>query len=81
MVLVKLIFQYFSSAEIFLRLGSGWPFFFEIILFLGKFNHSLFKGVLQDHESLLLVLELGGEVISLSLESSNLTLVHGTTHS
>ena len=80
-VLVKLILENFNLGGVLLDLCSGWPLFLEMLLLLIQFSQSLLVGVLQDHESLLLMFEFSGEVVSLSLESGDLTLVHSSAHS
>ena len=64
-----------------LHLRSGWPIHLKLCLLFLELDHGLLVGVFQDHQSFLLMLELGGEVVGFSLEARDLALVHGSAHS
>lgn len=74
-VLIELVLKHLNLGGVLLDLGCRWSLPLEMLLFLVQLGQCLLVGVLQDHESLLFVLELGGEVVGLSLQASDLTLV------
>ena len=79
-VLVELVLQDLHLNTVLLHLGSRWTFYFSSSLLFLELFHSFLVGIFQDHESLLLMLELGGEVVRFSLQASDFTLVHGSAH-